>query len=394
MSEALAALTGQGADAFRARVRAWLSTNLPVAWVDYASDPLKSLPASEYDGLTEGSWKVGSGAVHKGWDEAQASAGYFCLTWPTEYNGLGLSGIEEFLLYDEYASAHAPDGFEVQGRYDVGPLILAVGTEEQKRRYLPSISAARAIWCGGLSEPSAGSDLASLQTRAERAPGGFRIFGEKIWTGFAAIADHCLLLTRSSDGPRYRNLTYFIVDMRQPEIEVTPLRQATGTYGFNHVRFNGALAREEDVIGTVDDGWQVAVAALGRERGMTSALRRLVTLRETADQLLSCANSHKEGPPRDHGTASLLAELEIFRAHVARVVVAKGNALARGAAPLHILWSELWQGLCKAGLSTYCLKHEYFWTMRYLQSRPSTIYGGTTQIQRNVVSDRTLGLPR
>jgi alkylation response protein AidB-like acyl-CoA dehydrogenase len=388
------ALVSDGALRFRAEVREWLSANLPETWVNYASDSHKALGSSPYDGLTEGSWKIGSGQVHKGWDELQASAGYFCPTWPCEYGGRGLSEIEQFILSDEYASAHAPDGFEVQGRYDVGPLLLAAGTPEQKRRYLPSIVAAQAIWCGGLSEPSAGSDLASLQTRARRVPGGFRITGEKIWTGFAAIADYCLLLTRSSDGPRYRNLTYLMVDMRQPEIEVTPLLQMTGTYGFNHVRFSGAFANDEDVVGDVDAGWQVAVGALGRERGVESALRRLVVLRETADQLASCARSHEDSRPPGDQTDSLLAELEIFRAHLARIAVSSGDEQARGAAPLHIMWSELWQRLCRAGLRTRCTEHEYFWTMRYMQSRPATIYGGTTQIQRNVVSERTLRLPR
>jgi alkylation response protein AidB-like acyl-CoA dehydrogenase len=306
-------LTAPGADAFRREVRSWLSDKLPSAWIDYASDSNKIQAASRYDGLTEGSWKTGSGTVHKGWDEVQASAGLLCPTWPRDYGGRGLGQVEEFILYDEYATAHAPDGFEVQGRYDVGPLILAVGTEEQKKRFLPQISAAQSIWCGGLSEPTTGSDLASLQTRAEPAEGGFRIFGEKIWTGFASIADHCLLLTRSSDGPRYHNLTYLTVDMHQPEITVTPLLQATGTHGFNHVKFDGALAREGDVLGEVDGGWQVAVGALGRERGATSALRRLVVMRETADQLLSCASSHTDGDPHDAGPRDRAAARRLER---------------------------------------------------------------------------------
>lgn len=394
MASNLTELEGPDADAFRRDVRSWLSDNLPSAWVDYAADVDKVAAPSPYDGLTEGSWKTGSGGVHKGWDEIQAAAGFFCPTWPTEYGGRGLGRLEEFILYDEYAAAHAPDGFEVQGRYDVGPLILAAGTEEQKKRFLPQIAAAQSIWCGGLSEPTTGSDLASLQTRAERADGGFRIFGEKIWTGFAAIANHCLLLAKSSDGPRYHNLSYIAVDMRQPEVTITPLLQATGTYGFNHIAFSGALAREEDVLGEVDCGWQVAIGALGRERGATSALRRLVVLRETADQLLSCSGSHVDRDPHDRRVASLVAELDLFRRHLTRVVEASGVSLARGTAPLHVVWSELWQRLTMEGLRTNCIEHEHYWTMRYLQSKPATIYGGTTQIQRNVIAERTLALPR
>jgi alkylation response protein AidB-like acyl-CoA dehydrogenase len=391
----LSTLEGPDADRFREEVREWLRRELPSSWIDYGIDDECVLPGSEFDGLTEGSWKIGSGGVHRGWDRKLAGARYYCMTWPTEYGGRDLGALEEFIFYDECARVHAPDGFEVQGRFNVGPLLLWIGTPEQQAKYLLDISAAESVWCGGLSEPSAGSDLASLRTEARQVDGGYRIYGEKIWTGFAAIAEHCLLLAKTADGPRYKNLSYLILDMRQPGIEVIPLRQATGTYGFNHVTFTGPYVPTANVVGRENEGWQVAVGALAHERGATSALRRYVTLRETADQLRSCTSGHREGAVTCDHVRPLLVRLELLRAHIARVASADQNGAAdAGASLLHVLWSELWQDIADYGVSLKCLTHEYYWRMRYLQTRPATIYGGTAQIQRNIIAERVLGLPK
>src|SRR5215469_5453726 len=264
--------------AFRAALRAWVDANLPL----------------DKRGGRGGAQRFEDPFMRE-WSRKLFDAGYAGLTWPKEYGGTGAPYSFQAILYEELASAQAPPHVGVIGLSMAGPTIIAHGTEEQKARYLRPILAAEEIWCQGFSEPDAGSDLAAARTRAERKGDVYVVNGQKVWSSFAHIADFCILVTQSDpDAPRYRNLTYLIVDMHAPGVEVRPLRQITGEAEFNEIFFNDVEVPVANRLGDEGDGWNVAMTTLLHERG-TLGFALTAALESNVNRLLDVARERVNG---------------------------------------------------------------------------------------------------
>src|SRR5881296_3958062 len=251
--------------AFRQTVRAWLRDNIPREWKHVGSSEIPRVEAYE---------------LLRTWQRSLFEAGFIGLTWPREYGGRGLTFMEELILQQEMALAKAPPILNVLGVGMAGPTIVAWGTEEQKKRYPAKILSCEEIWCQGYSEPNAGSDLASLQTRAVKDGEYWVINGQKVWTSLAHISDRMMLLARTDpDVPRHKGITYFLLDMRTPGVTVKPLRQITGDPEFNEVFFTDVRVPRTSMLGQPGEGWNVAMTTLLHERGtlgfaLTAALER------------------------------------------------------------------------------------------------------------------------
>lgn len=364
------------ADEFRSEVRAWLEDAVPQTW-------------------RTGSASLSPDEVHQArrdWDLAQYAGGYAGLSWPAEYGGRGLGPIEELIFYQEAARANAPDGFGRIGRVLAGPTIIAAGTEAQKARYLPRILDASEIWCQGFSEPGAGSDLASVRTVATKVDGGYLVNGQKIWTSFAQDARRCLMLVKSSsDLPRHHNLSFLLLDMEQDGVEARPIRQINGEQEFSEVFFTDAFVADEDLLGQENEGWRVAMTVLSNERGTTEAATRLVEASSQIDLLGRCC---ARAFPVD--TRRLDDRRELLRWHIIRATEEKAAGMDwfTAGSILKVQWSELIQDVTRLGLDAGCSEHRHYWRHHYLESKAMSIYSGTNEIQRNIITDRVLKVPR
>ena len=372
MTPALSSFEQPGCDAFREEVRAFISAAIPAEWHEHLLE------------------------MRREWERSVFAAGFAGLSWPAEHGGRGLGPIEELIYYEEAGRAHAPDELNSIGKYVSGPSIMAHGTVEQQRRYLPRILAAEEIWCEGFSEPDAGSDLAAASTRAVPDGEQYRLVGRKIWTSNAHLADRCYLLAKTSqEAPRHHNLSMFLVDMHQSGIEIVPIRQITGESEFNEVLFDGAVVSREDLLGEENDGWRLAsVTGFRSARQAISSLRRYVQIREWLDLLTSCCG--RTGVVPDSELADLQARGEVVRWHAMRTIELMVNEASwyPTACVLQLWWSGVMQDVTERGMLTGCPFHRHFWRQSFLETRAASIYGGTSQIQRNVVADRVLGLPR
>jgi alkylation response protein AidB-like acyl-CoA dehydrogenase len=372
--------------AFRSEVQAWLDANL--------SDDLR---AGRYgDRRFEDASRAWSRKLH--------DAGYAGLTWPEAYGGAGAPYSYQAIFLEESARAEAPQHIGVIGLGMAGPTIIYHGTEEQKARYLPKILSAEEIWCQGFSEPDAGSDLASVRTRADQRDGVFVVNGQKVWSSFAHLADWCILVTRSDPrSERHKGLTYLIVDMHAPGVDVRPLRQITGHAEFNEIFFNDVEVPAENVIGSVGDGWSVAMTTLLHERGtlgfaltgvLDVAVRKRVSLaleRSVDDPLLL------------DRVAQEWIELQALKFTNYRALTALMKTGVPGpegsVSKLH--WSESNQRLTKLALELLGDEAQVAesngtgdWRYQQLRSRGNTIEAGTSEILRNIIAERVLGLPR
>jgi alkylation response protein AidB-like acyl-CoA dehydrogenase len=352
--------------AFRAEVRAWLDANLPAE------------PGRE-------------------WSRRLSDAGYVGITWPKEYGGGGAPYSHQAIQLEEFARAEAPQHIGVIGLGMAGPTIMAFGTEEQKRRHLPRILSAEEIWCQGFSEPGAGSDLASVRTRVEERDGGFLVSGQKVWSSFAHIADFCILLGRGDPGSEGRaGLTYVIVDMHAPGVEVRPIRQLTGEAEFNEIFFTDVEVPRENLLGEVGGGWQVAMTTLLHERGtlgfaLTGALETQVT------KLVALARRRGADDPliRDRVAQEWieLQALKYTNYRALSTLMETGIPGPEGSvSKLH--WSEANQRLTKLALEILGEEEDEYWRHQQLRSRGNTIEAGTSEILRNIIAERVLGLPR
>jgi alkylation response protein AidB-like acyl-CoA dehydrogenase len=362
---------------FRAEVRGWLDSAIPLQW----RDNREQLSPEE------------ARAVQQDWDALLHRSGYAGLAWPAEYGGRGLGAIEELVYYEESARANAPDGFGRIGRVLAGPTIIACGTEEQQAKYLPRILDGSEIWCQGFSEPSAGSDLAAVSTTATRTEGGYLVTGQKTWTSFAQYARRCMTLAKTSDSPRYRNLTFLLLDMDQPGIDVRPIKQISGDEEFSEVFFDGAFVGDCDRVGEEGAGWQVAMTVLTNERGTIEAGTRLVEITSEVDILLRCCAS---GTGYRDRAQRFRERTDLLRWHVLRSTEEKASGADwfRSGSTLKVIWSELLQECSRLGTETGCERHRGYWRHQYLESRAVSIYSGTNEIQRNIIADRVLNVPR
>ncbi|MBI4242372.1 MAG: acyl-CoA dehydrogenase [Candidatus Rokubacteria bacterium] len=387
--------------AFRDEVRTWLRKNLPQEWTSrVVAGP--DVPRPEFYGFL------------REWQRKLHEAGLLGLTWPKEYGGRGLTFMEELILHQELALAKAPPILNILGIGMAGPTIIAYGTEEQKKRYLAKILSCEEIWCQGYSEPNAGSDLASLQTKAARDGDSFIVNGQKVWTSVAHVSDWMMLLARTDPGAeRHKGITYFLLDMHSPGVTVRPLRQLTGDAEFNEVFFENVRVPAENILGGLNNGWQVGITTLMYERlalgfGLQVRMRiALDALIELAKRTKKNGESATQDPLIRQKLAQLWIDTEVFRYTGARAVtkLLKGELPGPEASTGKIWWCDTHQRLQDLAMeiqgpyqqltkgSDWAVEHG-IWQYTFLRSRANSVEGGTTEIQRNIIGERVLGLPK
>lgn len=375
--------------AYRQQVRSWLSQNLPRNWTQGGFWPVQAEDA-EQELLID-------------WERRLHAAGYSGIAWPKAYGGQGRDHVDDLIVNEELGAASAPESINTIGRELVAPIILSVGTEEQKLHYVPRILRMEDTWCQGFSEPNAGSDLASLRTRARRSAGKWVINGQKIWTSYAHFASHCILLARTDmDVSPYRGMSLFIVKMDTPGIEVRPIRHMNGLRHFNEVFFTDVEVDEEMLIGPLDMGWKVAVEVLGFERATTRLYRQARFAEELRALVEYAANTHKANDAVRAEIGGIVAELSIMRYHNLRFIsrLSSGARIGEEASFLKLLWSNLHQKIARLALELLGPEFDAVTPLAerfrrvYFTSRGETVYAGSSQIQRNILAERVLGLPR
>jgi alkylation response protein AidB-like acyl-CoA dehydrogenase len=382
VTQAARSFDSDEAAAFRAEARDWLK------------DALVGVPRLDPDAPDD--------EIHQvriGWDKKLYAGGFSALSWPTEYGGRGLGPIEDFIFAEEAWQQGAPEGLAGRvGRLLVGPCIMVSGTDEQKARFLPSIVSAETIWCQGFSEPDAGSDLASLRTSARQDGDTFVVTGQKIWSSFSAFADWCLLLTRSGEPEnRHRNLTMLLMPLHQKGVEVRPIKQISGGSEFSEIFLDEAVTSVDCVLGQVNAGWQVALNTLAVERGVGFTAVSLGNTDHEIDTLANCPDCRRNLGVAAAETLSMLrARLQAVRWQSIRSVelMAAGGEWNRSHSVLKVAMSELSQAISRVGAENACAAHFQHWRNRYFGTRSASIASGTNEINRNVMAERVLGLPR
>jgi alkylation response protein AidB-like acyl-CoA dehydrogenase len=399
------------AEAFRGEVRAWLTENLPDGWFDegFSMDNETKLE------------------FQKNWTRKLFEGGWICATWPTEYGGRGLTTMQGVVLSEEFHNAGAPLRADFFGDTLVGPTILQWGTEEQKKFFLPKILSGEIAWCQGFSEPDAGSDLAALATRAERDGDEWVINGQKIWTTQGFVANYMFILCRTDpDSPKHKGISYLLVPMDQPGVEVRPIEQVDASAEFCEVFLTDARCPVENVVGGVNNGWKVAMTTLGFERG-TSATTGYRRFEKELDAIIAIArrNGAINDPLIRQRLAAAWSKIQIMRVAGLRTLSAvvqdrKDMAVAALGATNKMFWSEYHQQVMELAMDIMGMEGQILtgdpsveeavpgygarrtpakYPASALQSsfffsRSETIWGGTSQIQRNIVGERVLGLPK
>jgi alkylation response protein AidB-like acyl-CoA dehydrogenase len=385
-------------EAFREKVRNFLKTNLPPGWgtADYE---IPDLPGKQF---------------YLQWHRKLYQNGFVGMSWPKQYGGQGATQVEQAILNEELARHRAPAPLGGIGLTLAGPTIIVHGNETQKQRYLQKILAGDEIWCQLFSEPNAGSDLASLRTRAEQHGDEFVVNGQKIWTSGARSAHFGILLARTdSQAPKHKGISYFIVDMKSPGITIKPLRQITGESHFNEVFMDDMRVPRENLVGKLNDGWHVGNTTLANERG-TGALALLVRFGTQFQEVADLARSTRrrgrlavEDPIVRQRLAEFYIDLQRLKYDVYRgfSAIIKGGTPGPEGSIQKVVWSELSQRMQEFALDLqgpaaqlafkepHAMAGGYHQRM-FLRSRADTIYAGTSEIQRNIIAQRVLGLPR
>jgi alkylation response protein AidB-like acyl-CoA dehydrogenase len=384
---------------FRARARQWLEDNKPRGIVDRGF----TLPIDDE-----------SIKVAREWQRKLYDGGYLGISWPAEYGGQGLTIIESAIFNEEMARVRAPAPLNELGLSMGGPTILECGTEEQKKRFVKKILTCEEVWCQGFSEPASGSDLAALQTRAVLDGDHFVVNGQKVWTSLGHIADWCMLLVRTdSSAPKHRGISYLLVDMHSPGITVQPLKQMTGEAEFNQMFFEDVRVPRENLLGALNGGWGVALTTLMNERA-TLSLATVMRFRNTFEDLAELARrSVREGSrtidPRV--IRQTLAQFYVDVESMKYLAYRNFSRLQRGGVPgpegsiSKVLWSELNQRMHEFALALQGPRAPLAadsalaadggrWQHGLLRSRGNTIEEGTSEVQRGIIAERLLGLPK
>jgi alkylation response protein AidB-like acyl-CoA dehydrogenase len=385
---------------FRDECRAWLDAHVPRQWHD---------PAFRASLTPEGEV-----AFLKAWQHTLHDGGWVGLTWPREFGGRGAALMEQVILNQEMACAKAPPLINVLGIIIAGPTIMAHGTEEQKQRYLPPILTAEEIWCQGFSEPNSGSDLASLATRATLDGDEFVINGQKIWNSYGHMAQHCMLLVRTDpSAPKHQGISALIVDMQSPGVTVKPLRQITGDAEFDELFFDNVRVPRANLLGELNDGWNVAITILMFERLNTTSLLEIQTkialdaLIDTARRTQRNGRPATEDPLIRQQLARVYTDVEILRLSTYRSITRfqRGQRPGPEGSIDKLFWSETTQRLFEVAMeilgpqgqlvkdSKWAVDSGH-WAYQFLRSRADTIAGGTSEILRNIIGERVLGLPK
>ena len=378
-------------EAFRVEVRTWLETHL----------------SGRFEALRGATPGDGETAIveMQAWEKHLGAHGWNCLGWPTENGGRDLSLMQQVIFNEEYARARGPWRLGHIAEHLLGPTVIAFGTAEQKERFLPGIARGEVIWCQGYSEPSAGSDLANVKTKAVRDGDEWVITGQKIWTSLAQWVDWCFMLCRTnSDAPRHRGLSYILVPMNQPGVEVRPIVQMTGHSEFSEVFLDGASAQVADTVGHIDGGWGVAMGTLAFERGVSTLGQQLQFATELEEIIqLAKDNGRAENPALRQRLAQAWIELKIMRLNALRVLSGETKAeLSREAMITKLYWATWHRNLGELAMDVVGPEAQIADStervgrmQRLFQfSRAETIYAGSNQIQRNIIGERALGLPR
>ncbi len=342
----------------------------------------------------------------KAWEREMAKGGWIGLGWPRECGGRGLSISQQVIFHEEYARAGGPGRMGHIGEGLAGPTIAAFGTEEQKRRFLPGILEGREFWCQGYSEPGAGSDLAGVKTRARLEGDRWLINGQKVWTSLAHESDWCFVIARTEPGSvGHKGLSFFLVPMHQANIRVQPIQQITGTSEFNEVFFDDAETAADNIVGAPGEGWKIAMALLGFERGV-STLGQQMLFQNELDEIIRIAraNGAAEDPVLRQRLARAWAGLRTLRYNSLRMLSGPQNGSLRPEAMSYKLaWSTWHVELGKLAMDVLGPQAEILdgapYELSRLQSlflftRSDTIYGGSNEIQRNIIAERALGMPR
>jgi hypothetical protein len=398
------------AEEFRTEIRGWLEDNLPDGWFDEGFEMTREQRE----------------AFNQEWAAKLYAGGWICATWPTEYGGKGLSLMQGVVLAEEFARAKAPLRADFFGDTLVGPTILQWGSEEQKQEFLPQIMRGTVRWCQGFSEPDSGSDLASLKTSAVLDGNEWVINGQKVWTTQAQFADYCFLLARTDpQAAKHAGISYLLVPMKQPGVEVRPITQPDGTAEFNEVFFADARCPADNVVGGLNNGWAVTNTTLGFERGQsaTTGYRRFLDEWRTMRGEAARTGAIDDAVIRQR-LARYYSKVQIIRINGLRTLTAaytgrKDPSIGALGATNKMMWSEMHQEAMELALDIYgpdamladvgpasgswpaALRGQGKGSYKvspmvstFFFSRSETIWGGTSQIQRNIVGERVLGLPK
>ena len=378
---------------YRVKLRTWLEKNLP-------QEPRPVEQDAEF-------------AYRRTWQRQLYAGGWVGINWPKEYGGQGATLIQQAIYAQEMTRAKAPQPANGLGIGIVGPTLMHHGTEEQKKRFIPKILSGEEIWCQGFSEPNSGSDLASLQTKAVLDGDDFVVNGQKIWTSLGQYADWCILLVRTDpNAPKHRGISYLLVDMHSPGITVRPLKQITGNSEFNETFFDNVRVPKHNLVGELNEGWRIAMTTLTYERGISS-LATQVRIKQQLDAMIDYART-----TRKNGTT--LAQDLVLRQQLARAYIGveimllnlyrgittrlRGKPAGPEASLDKLYWSELDKWMQELGMelqgpySQLMEESKYAvvgnWQYNFLRSRAGTIYSGTSEIQKNIIGERVLGLPK
>jgi alkylation response protein AidB-like acyl-CoA dehydrogenase len=384
--------------AFRDEVRQWLSDHRP---------QIEETNRYHYDAGDE------AFLAHRAWEKVLFEGGWAGVAWPKPYGGRGASLFQQAIFTEEYVIAQAPERINRLGLGLLGPTLMVYGTEEQKQAHLDKILSCDEIWCQGFSEPGAGSDLASLRTRAVLDGDHFVVNGQKVWTSFGAYADWIFLLVRTDpDAPKHQGITYLLVDMKTPGIEVRPIKQINGSALFCETFFTDVRVPVANVVDRVNNGWKVAMTTLGFERG--TGLGSPVAFNRLWEQVVEQSRHEPrydtvaaDDPDMRRRVAQGFIETRVFELNTRRVLtkLAKGEQLGPEASLSKLFWSEMDARLYELGNDVLGPKAELFkgaddaedhgqWAADYLYARASMIYAGTSEIQKNIIAQRVLGLPK
>jgi len=365
---------------FREELRTWLAANHP------GDEPEGDEASFEF---------------RRDWQRRLAGDRWAGLSWPEQYGGRGATLVEQAIFNEELVAARAPTMANVIGLLMGGPVVIAHGTDEQKERYLGPILSADEIWCQGFSEPESGSDLASLKTRAVKSDGGWAVTGQKVWTTLAQRAKWCMLVARTdADAPKHQGLTYFLMDMDQEAVQVRPLVQITGEPEFNELFLEEAFVPDENVVGDVGNGWGVAITTLMHERsGLAFALQ--VELKVALGELIDLIRElGLEGDPIvRQRLGQLYIEAETLRLNAWRGLtqIMKTGMPGPEGSLAKWQWADINQALTELSMDVRgpeAPRADSDWTYRFLRARANSIEGGTTEILKNIIAERVLGLPR
>jgi alkylation response protein AidB-like acyl-CoA dehydrogenase len=385
---------------FRDELRRWLAENLPDGWGATVFEPEDEDENARF---------------RLEWERKLYKGGWNGIAWPKKYGGRGASLIEQAIFAEELARAKAPEGLNIIGRNLVGTTLLHHGSEEQRQRFLPKIISGEEVWCQGFSEPNAGSDLASVRCRAVREGDHFVVNGQKIWTSFAQYAQWCILLARTDPSlPKHHGISFLLVDMSTPGISIRPLKQISGESEFNETFFDDVRVPVANLVGELNGGWKIAMTTLAYERGPEDALGRQIRFKQDLDKLLETLSTLKRGgkpviddPALRQKLGKSVVEIELMRLNCLRSFskALKGAPRGPDSSINKLYWSHVTQGLYETALEALgplaplsgddpLSPAEGRFQLNFLRSKAFTIYSGSSEIQRNIIAERVLGLPK